>query len=80
MAPSMLGTLRAYMATPAVRFISLPLPSVKPNDGIKWHDFAIPSALLALGVNVVTQGLCIRGVNRLTSVSNSIKLHCPSSS
>lgn len=36
---------------------------------IRWKELVIPSALFALGVNVVTQGLCIRGVNRLTSVS-----------
>lgn len=30
----------------------------------------MPSALVALSVNVITQGLCVRGVNRLTSVSS----------
>lgn len=33
-----------------------------------WHRAAVPSAILALAVNVVTQGICVRGVNRLTSV------------
>ncbi len=28
----------------------------------------VPRAWIALGVNVVTQGLCVRGVNRLTAV------------
>jgi hypothetical protein len=29
----------------------------------------IPSALGALLLNVITQGMCVRGVNRLTTVS-----------
>ena len=36
---------------------------------VKWRNVVVPSALFALAVNVVTQGMCIRGVNRLTSVS-----------
>jgi UDP-xylose/UDP-N-acetylglucosamine transporter B4 len=31
----------------------------------------VPSAIVALGVNIITQGFCVRGVNRLTSVSRS---------
>lgn len=69
MAPSIVSTFKAYSSTPSVRLLSLPLPSTAYSDHFKWGDLAIPSALLALGVNVVTQGLCIRGVNRLTSVS-----------
>jgi UDP-xylose/UDP-N-acetylglucosamine transporter B4 len=36
-----------------------------------WH-VAIPSAWIALATNVVTQGLCIRGVNRLTAVRDCV--------
>ena len=34
----------------------------------------IPSALGALLLNVITQGMCVRGVNRLTTVSISLRL------
>jgi UDP-xylose/UDP-N-acetylglucosamine transporter B4 len=34
----------------------------------------IPSALGALLLNVITQGMCVRGVNRLTTVSLSLNL------
>jgi len=64
-------------------FLSLPffLP-VSPTIHSTFLNFAsspstgvlnvpVPSALLALAVNVFTQGICIRGVNRLTSVSRS---------
>lgn len=34
---------------------------------IQWRQLAVPGAILALLVNVITQGLCIRGVNRLTT-------------
>jgi len=34
----------------------------------------IPSALGALLLNVITQGMCVRGVNRLTTVSIAFRL------
>jgi len=34
----------------------------------------IPSALGALLLNVITQGMCVRGVNRLTTVSHLLYL------
>lgn len=68
-APSLLSTFKAYASTAPVKLLTVPLPSIAPNDGVKWAALVVPSALLALAVNVVTQGLCIRGVNRLTSVS-----------
>ncbi len=36
---------------------------------VQWRDVVVPSAFVALAINVITQGMCIRGVNRLTSVS-----------
>lgn len=36
---------------------------------IQWRELMIPSALGALLLNVITQGMCVRGVNRLTAVS-----------
>jgi UDP-xylose/UDP-N-acetylglucosamine transporter B4 len=41
--------------------------AVKPL--FRWHELAVPRAFLALALNVITQGVCIRGVNRLTTVS-----------
>lgn len=42
----------------------------KPLFGlVEWTELVVPSAIAALLVNVVTQGICVRGVNRLTSVS-----------
>lgn len=38
-----------------------------PKRDFLWRELAVPGALLALIVNVVTQGVCIRGVNRLTT-------------
>jgi hypothetical protein len=35
---------------------------------IQWRQLMIPSALGALLLNVITQGFCVRGVNRLTTV------------
>jgi hypothetical protein len=32
----------------------------------------IPSAIGALLLNVITQGMCVRGVNRLTTVSHIV--------
>ena len=57
-----------YAATPPVTLISLPGSRFKAGPG-SGSGIAVPSALMALVVNVVTQGFCIRGVNRLTAVS-----------
>lgn len=39
------------------------------NKLVHWKEIVVPSAMFALAVNVVTQGMCVRGVNRLTTVS-----------
>lgn len=50
-------------------FLSLPDPSSVKGGLLQWRELMIPSALGALLLNVMTQGLCVRGVNRLTAVS-----------
>lgn len=79
MYPTLSKTFNAYRASPPITLLTLPIPSPEialfsPIDDakrelIRWRELAVPNAFLALAVNVVTQGLCIRGVNRLTSVS-----------
>lgn len=39
---------------------------------VQWRSLMIPSALAALLLNVITQGMCVRGVNRLTAVSPNL--------
>lgn len=79
----------AYMSSPPITLLAIPTPEIalfSPIDDalggakkqlLRWRELAVPGALLALAVNVVTQGLCIRGVNRLTSVS--LLRHCSQS-
>lgn len=51
-------------------FLSLPdVMSTVQGSLLHWRDLVVPSALAALLLNVITQGLCVRGVNRLTAVS-----------
>lgn len=74
---SLSRTFSAYSSSPPITLLAVPTPDValfSSADDVKrqlvrWRELAVPGALLALAVNVVTQGLCIRGVNRLTSVS-----------
>ncbi|GFZ49994.1 hypothetical protein JCM24511_07747 [Saitozyma sp. JCM 24511] len=42
---------------------------------VEWTELVVPSAIAALLVNVVTQGICVRGVNRLTSRVNSTSVN-----
>ncbi|WOO83979.1 UDP-xylose and UDP-N-acetylglucosamine transporter [Vanrija pseudolonga] len=77
MYPTLSKTFNAYRASPPITLLTLPIPSPElalfsPIDDakrelIRWRELSVPNAFLALAVNVVTQGLCIRGVNRLTS-------------
>ncbi|TXT12844.1 hypothetical protein VHUM_01245 [Vanrija humicola] len=72
MYPSLSKTFNAYRASPPITLLTVPIPSPGLADDtkhelIRWRDIAVPKAFFALAVNVVTQGLCIRGVNRLTS-------------
>lgn len=79
---SLSRTYAAYMSSPPVALLSIPTPEIaffSPIDDaksglVRWRELAVPGAILALGVNVVTQGLCIRGVNRLTSVSLTLQV------
>lgn len=81
--PDLISTFRSYASSPPTTLLSIPTTSgiaalytdpifsgkpvsSTPKDGLR---IAVPSALLALAINVLTQGLCIRGVNRLTAVS-----------
>jgi UDP-xylose/UDP-N-acetylglucosamine transporter B4 len=72
------------MSTP-VNLLAIPTPAgfpetrFLPGSGtkdtlIQWRQLMIPSALGALLLNVITQGMCVRGVNRLTTVSISLRL------
>jgi UDP-xylose/UDP-N-acetylglucosamine transporter B4 len=67
------------MSTP-VNLLAIPTPAGLPETRflagtgtkdtlIQWRQLMIPSALGALLLNVITQGMCVRGVNRLTTVS-----------
>ncbi|ORX37785.1 UAA transporter [Kockovaella imperatae] len=64
----------SFVHSKPVNLFVLP-PSARQNDmlGIAKLLTAVtlPSALVALAINVVTQGICIRGVNRLTARVNS---------
>ncbi len=74
---SLSRTFNAYISSPPITLLAVPTPDMalfSPVDDakrhlVRWRELAVPGALLALAVNVITQGLCIRGVNRLTSVS-----------
>lgn len=84
--PTLSKTYSAFLLTPPVNLLSLPVAATEGRFGsflalgeigslpytgkppAWWHRAAVPSALLALAINVVTQGICVRGVNRLTSV------------
>ncbi|ODO06968.1 hypothetical protein I350_04331 [Cryptococcus amylolentus CBS 6273] len=52
-------------------------PTTSPtlNKLISWQDLLIPSALFALALNLFTQGLCVRGVNRLTTQVNAVTVN-----
>ena len=78
MYPAISSTFASYLVSPPLTLLSIPTPPTVLtllstgswiNDKAAAWRLTVPSAMLALLVNVVTQGLCIRGVNRLTSVS-----------
>lgn len=84
---SLSRTYTAYLSSPPITLLAIPTPEMAlfyPVDDtlggarkhlVRWRELAVPGALFALAVNVVTQGLCIRGVNRLTSVSYAGLVH-----
>ncbi|GMK55345.1 hypothetical protein CspeluHIS016_0204010 [Cutaneotrichosporon spelunceum] len=72
---SLSRTFSAYISSPPITLLAVPTPDIAlfphiddaKGQLVRWRELAVPGALLALAVNVITQGLCIRGVNRLTS-------------
>ncbi|WVQ75157.1 hypothetical protein IAR50_004766 [Cryptococcus sp. DSM 104548] len=52
-----------------------PTSSPTINKLIAWQDLLIPSALFALALNLFTQGLCVRGVNRLTTRVSAVTVN-----
>ena len=76
-----MSTFEAFSLSTPVNLLSLPIPTAVPKSRflaigsgskdslIQWRQLMIPSALGALLLNVITQGMCVRGVNRLTTVS-----------
>ncbi|WVF68435.1 hypothetical protein IAT40_003200 [Kwoniella sp. CBS 6097] len=45
------------------------------KESLEWRDIVMPSALFALLLNILTQGICVRGVNRLTSRVNAVTVN-----
>ncbi|WVQ79351.1 hypothetical protein IAT38_001448 [Cryptococcus sp. DSM 104549] len=59
-------------------FTTDPRTLVAPSTSSKyleWRALIMPSAMFALALNLVTQGLCVRGVNRLTTRVNSVTVN-----
>ncbi|EIW71590.1 hypothetical protein TREMEDRAFT_27309 [Tremella mesenterica DSM 1558] len=75
------STFLAYTRSPPLLLFALPSaapasiytfgPHHTTQQWLEWKPVSVPGALVALLVNVTTQGLCIRGVNRLTSRVNA---------
>ncbi|KAI9638989.1 UAA transporter [Dioszegia hungarica] len=80
--PTLISTFKSYAVSPPTALFTLPTKSpaevamyyrtsptykIQPSSPMPGYKVQIPSALLALAINVTTQGLCIRGVNRLTA-------------
>ncbi|WVW87021.1 hypothetical protein I302_109077 [Kwoniella bestiolae CBS 10118] len=65
------------LPVPIISSFPIPFPTYNPIKTILGGhaDLLIPSALLGLLINVITQGLCVRGVNRLTSRVNSVTVN-----
>jgi UDP-xylose/UDP-N-acetylglucosamine transporter B4 len=77
---SLSRTFSAYRASPPVTLFAFPVPTpdialmFSPIDDakrqlVRWRELVVPGAFLVLALNVITQGVCVRGVNRLTTVS-----------
>ncbi|WVQ66138.1 uncharacterized protein L199_004316 [Kwoniella botswanensis] len=89
MQSSLKSTFNSYLSSPPINLSSLslpipitssfpiPFPSYNPLKSILggYADLLIPSAILGLLINIVTQGICVRGVNRLTSKVNSVTVN-----
>jgi UDP-xylose/UDP-N-acetylglucosamine transporter B4 len=81
-----MSTFEAFSLSTPVNLLAIPTPAMLPEtqflaaseSGLKdsliqWRQLMIPSAIGALLLNVITQGMCVRGVNRLTTVSPAMK-------
>ncbi|GHJ88242.1 hypothetical protein NliqN6_4644 [Naganishia liquefaciens] len=65
-------------SAPARLYLPLPswiLPLKYPVVGGKGLELVVPSAWIALALNIFTQGLCIKGVNRLTARVSSLTVN-----
>lgn len=86
---SLLSTFEAFSLSSPVNLLAIPTPAVFPETRflsaggtglkdslslIQWRQLMIPSAIGALLLNVITQGMCVRGVNRLTTASPVMRL------
>ncbi|WVQ95982.1 hypothetical protein IAU59_003081 [Kwoniella sp. CBS 9459] len=85
------STYQSFASSPPMALFALPVPSssalfvldASPNQrsgssfkgSLEWRDLVIPSALFALLLNILTQGICVRGVNRLTSRVNAVTVN-----
>ncbi|WWC92698.1 uncharacterized protein L201_007657 [Kwoniella dendrophila CBS 6074] len=77
--PISLSTLSSNLNLPFLSpyISSFPIPTSYPlKDRISpYLDLLVPSALVGLTINIITQGICVRGVNRLTSKVNSVTVN-----
>ncbi|WRT69607.1 uncharacterized protein IL334_006596 [Kwoniella shivajii] len=79
---SLKSTYRSFASSPPVSLFNLPIPATysSSDNPIKnilgeYVDLLVPSALLGLALNIITQGICVRGVNRLTAKVNSVTVN-----
>ncbi|WWC95735.1 hypothetical protein V866_002601 [Kwoniella sp. B9012] len=89
MRSSLKSTFNSYLSSPPINLSSLtlpvpitssfpiPFPTYNPLKSILggYAELLIPSAILGLLINIVTQGICVRGANRLTSKVNSVTVN-----
>ncbi|KAK8843930.1 hypothetical protein IAR55_006722 [Kwoniella newhampshirensis] len=87
--PTLSTTFNSFASSAPITLFSLPQPSLfavgndmnTATQTSKWgwlragRDIVVPSAIFALLLNVFTQGLCIRGVNRLTTRVNAVTVN-----
>nr|ODN95565.1 solute carrier family 35 (UDP-xylose/UDP-N-acetylglucosamine transporter), member B4 [Cryptococcus depauperatus CBS 7855] len=84
-------TYNAYGSSPSLTLLTIPCPSISSSmplfaessefsssswqSLIDWHDILLPSAMFSLVLSLVTQGICVRGVNKLTTMVNSVTVN-----
>ncbi|WVR08120.1 hypothetical protein IAU60_005166 [Kwoniella sp. DSM 27419] len=78
---SITSTFSSFAASPSLSLFAVPLPAAGSqklsgkSPFLWWHDVVVPSALFSLAVNIITQGICVRGVNRLTTRVNAVTVN-----